>query len=159
MISFEKYYDIIPKTEYFPQFDPSGNKGGICFDGIKALTYQGADYMGQKTKVFAHIGFPKNIKAPIPAVVLVHGGGGHPEHVWIKKWNAKGYAAISMDTTGFFPTKPIPHLYEGFSEGLARKLLTPFCEESYTVGPSNCDMNDCTKMPLVNIWNPPCKTV
>lgn len=49
--------------------------------------------------------------------------GGHPDDIWIKKWNDRGYAAIAMDTTGFFPTKSAPHLYEDFSDGLQRKLV------------------------------------
>ena len=151
MISFDNLLNITPKIDYYPQFNPKGNKDDISFDGIKALTFESAAYTGQKTKVFAHIGFPKDTKKPVPAVVLVHGGGGHPEDVWIKKWNYRGYAAISMDTTGFFPTKPIPHLYEGFKEGLARELVPPFYEEGYTVAPSNCDMNDCLK-PIEDQW-------
>lgn len=143
MISFDKFFDTVPQVEYFPSFDPTGERDGVSFEGIKALAYEGADYKGSKTKVFAHIGFPENVREIVPAVVLIHGGGGHPDDIWIKKWNERGYAAISMDTTGYFPVKSIPHLYEGFSDGLERRLVPPFYEEGYTVGPDNTCMNDC----------------
>ena len=142
MISFDKFLDIVPRVEYFPEYETKGEGKGIELDGIKALAYDGAVYKGKQTKVFAHIGFPENMERPVPAVVLVHGGGGHPEDVWIKKWNQRGYAAIAMDTTGYFPSKPIPYLYEGFAEGLQRELVHPFAEDGYVVGPDNSAMTD-----------------
>lgn len=142
MISFDKFLDIVPRVEYFPEYETKGEGKGIKLDGIKALAYEGAVYKGKQTKVFAHIGFPENMESPVPAVVLVHGGGGHPEDVWIKKWNQRGYAAIAMDTTGYFPTKVIPYLYEGFAEGLQRELVHPFAEDGYVVGPDNSAMTD-----------------
>ena len=142
MISFDKFLDIVPRVEYFPEYETKGEGKGIKLDGIKALAYEGAVYKGKQTKVFAHIGFPENMERPVPAVVLVHGGGGHPEDVWIKKWNQRGYAAIAMDTTGYFPTKAIPYLYEGFAEGLQRELVHPFAEDGYVVGPDNSAMTD-----------------
>lgn len=148
---FDELFNVLPRIEYFPAYDPEGEHEGICFSGIKALAYDSVDYFGKHTKVFAHIGFPENAVYPVPAVVLVHGGGGHPEDIWIKKWNERGYAAISMDTTGFFPTKPIPHLYEGFAEGLKRELTPPFNEEGYTVAPNNSEMSD-TDLPVDSQW-------
>lgn len=142
MISFEKYLNTIPKTEYFPEFDTNGSVEDTDLQGIKALTFDGADYKGSKTKVFAHIGFPENTEGKVPAVILIHGGGGHPEDAWIKRWTDKGFAAIAPDTTGYFPTEKIPHLYEGFARGLRRELVKPFYEEGYTVGPDNSCMSD-----------------
>ena len=151
MISFKKILDMNPKVKYYPEFDPTGERDGVEFSGIKAITYDGADYMGAHTKIFAHIGFPKNTDKQMPAVVLVHGGGGHPEDVWIKKWNDRGYAAIAMDTTGFFPTKPIPYMCEGFADGVERKLVEPFVEDGYVVGPKNSLMKDCG-LPIEDQW-------
>ena len=76
---FDKFLDINPRLEYFQEFDPIGE-----YQGIKVLAYDGADYLGKHTKVFAHIGFPENAEFPIPAIVLVHGGLGHPDDAWIK---------------------------------------------------------------------------
>lgn len=45
------FLDILPEIRYIPEFDPS--------DSIRALTYDGAKIGGQKTKVFAYIGFPE----------------------------------------------------------------------------------------------------
>ncbi|MBQ6824046.1 MAG: acetylxylan esterase [Clostridia bacterium] len=151
MISFDKIMDQMPRMERFPAFDTEGEHKGVSLAGIEAIAYDGPDYKGEHTKIFAHIGFPDGGKEPMPAVVLVHGGGGHPEDIWIKKWNERGYAALSMDITGFFPTKPIPHLYEGFSEGLERRLAAPFAEEGYTVGPNNSEMRD-AELPLEEQW-------
>lgn len=131
MISFEKFFDIVPRVEYFPEYNPKGELNGYSFDGIEALAYDGADLGDKHTKVYAHIGFPEDVSKPVPAVVLVHGGGGHPEDMWIREWNKRGYAAIAMDTTGFFPVKPAPYLYDGFWEGMERELQAPFFEEGY----------------------------
>ena len=38
-------------------------------------------------------------------MVLVHGGGGKAFHEWVKIWNDKGYAAISMSLEGHMPNK------------------------------------------------------
>lgn len=151
MISFEKILNTTPRTEYFPAYNASGEYQGYRFDGIEALAYDGADYRGEHTKIFAHIGFPENAAEPVPAVVLVHGGGGHPEDLWIRKWNEKGYAAISMDTTGYFPVSPSPYLREGFAEGLDRRLCAPFAQEGYTVAPNNSSMSD-ADLPLEEQW-------
>jgi len=36
----------------------------------------------------------------VPGMVLVHGGLGSAFYRWVKFWNSRGYAAISMDTCG-----------------------------------------------------------
>jgi len=75
------------------------------YSGIKAITYDGMALDGQKTKVFAYIGFPQNASqsSPVPGIVLVHGGGGNAYYDWVKAWNDRGYAAIAMSNTGLFP--------------------------------------------------------
>ncbi|MDR1094192.1 MAG: acetylxylan esterase [Clostridiales bacterium] len=83
---------------------------GYAYGGgseIKAIEYRGADYMGLRTKVFAYIGFPAGASAEnkVPAVVLVHGGGGTAFPEWVRAWNERGYAAISMDTEGRRPDR------------------------------------------------------
>lgn len=74
-------------------------------EGVTAIEYTGADYRGAATKVFAYIGFPEdvNVENKVPAVVLVHGGNGTAFAKWVKEWNARGYAAIAMDTEGRRP--------------------------------------------------------
>lgn len=142
MITFEHLFNVDPEAEYFPEYDCNGEFNGVSFDGIKALTYRGADYEGKPTRVFAHIGFPEKTDRSIPAVILIHGGGGHPDDAWIKKWNSEGYAAIAMDTTGFFPTKPIC-LCEGLGDGdMIHGLHSPFYRQGHTVLPENRHMSD-----------------
>jgi dienelactone hydrolase len=55
--------------------------------------------------VFAYLGFPVNasVEQPVPAVVLLHGGGGSAFPQWVKIWNNRGYAAIAIDTEGHMP--------------------------------------------------------
>ena len=151
MIDFDKILEKEPQVTFFPDWETKGEAKGRDLSGIKVLSYEGAPLKGQPTKVFAHLGYPERMDGPCPAVVLVHGGGGHPEDIWIKKWNERGFAAISMDTTGFFPQKPIPYLYEGFAEGLERKLSAPFYEEGFTVGPTNSEMGD-MDLPIEDEW-------
>lgn len=103
---------------------------------IQAITYDCFDYKGEKTKTFAYVGFPEGASAenPVPAVVLVHGGGGHPFMDWVKRWNDRGYAAIAMETTGCFPTEMAVSYNEStmshFKHGLG-----VFAETGYTASP------------------------
>lgn len=68
--------------------------------GIKEIFYENEAYLGKKTEVFAYIGVPDNVKAPVPAMVCIHGGGGKAFKEWVELWNARGYAAIAMDLAG-----------------------------------------------------------
>jgi len=70
MIKFDEFLNINPRVQYFSEFNCSGEHKGYCFDGIQAITYDGADFGDKHTKVFAHIGFPKDLSKPVPAVVL-----------------------------------------------------------------------------------------
>ena len=64
--------------------------------GLKAIYFDAVDYKGKATKVFAWLGFPEDLSAPVPGIVLVHGGGGTAFKEWVSKWNAQGFAAISI---------------------------------------------------------------
>jgi len=70
-------------------------------DGVRALFYEGLPWKGKPTRVFAWHGVPAApAKAPFPAMILVHGGGGTAFDDWVRLWTQRGYAAISMDTCG-----------------------------------------------------------
>lgn len=73
--------------------------------GVRPLFYNGAPWNGKETRIFAWIGLPEGASAehPVPAVVLAHGGGATALADWVRLWNSKGYAAISMDTCGGIP--------------------------------------------------------
>ena len=87
-----------------PQFEWIDEKSPI-----KSLKYQGLDYRGKPTKVFAYYGFPDSPKTPgakqprFASVVLIHGGGGTAFREWVELWVKKGYAAIAMDLAGSRP--------------------------------------------------------
>lgn len=70
-------------------------------NGVKVAFYDGLPYRGKPTRIFCYYGVPKHTKgAKVPGMVLVHGGGGSAFYRWVKFWNDRGYAAISMDTCG-----------------------------------------------------------
>ena len=79
-------------------FDSSKNLKAIYFD---ALSYE-----GKETKVFAWLGLPEKTSGKVPGVVLVHGGGGTAFKEWVKRWNDRGYAAISIAVEGQTDIKP-----------------------------------------------------
>jgi hypothetical protein len=78
-------------------------------EGVKAIFYEGAKFKGQPTRVFAYVGIPKEAAAEpgkkVPAMVLIHGGGGTAFDRWVKVWNSRGYAAIAMDLCGCVPIR------------------------------------------------------
>jgi dienelactone hydrolase len=83
---------VPPKTYNAPDFDKTG---------IKALFYETLDWQGRPTRTFAYIGLPAEAKqTKVPAMVLVHGGGGTAFADWVQHWTARGYAAIAMDVCG-----------------------------------------------------------
>lgn len=86
--------------EHTPRYteDPS-RKPFADDDRIKAVYFDGEEYRGRATKVFAYIGFPETASKedPVPAMVLVHGGGVHAQADWVQYWTDRGYAAISFD--------------------------------------------------------------
>jgi dienelactone hydrolase len=92
-------------------WQPSKDQGEI-----KALFFETLDYKGKPTRAFAYLGIPKS-DIPIPAMVLVHGGGGRAFYEWVKIWNDRGYAAIAMSLEGFMPNETgqgkFTHEYSG----------------------------------------------
>jgi len=73
-------------------------------EGVKAVTYEGLPFRGKTTRVFAWLGLPAvEAGEKVPAMVLVHGGGGTAFEEWVRLWVSRGYAAIAMDTCGQIP--------------------------------------------------------
>jgi len=79
---------------------------------IRSLTYQGERYKGRPSEVFAFYATPGTVAGDpsrdrrLPAVVLVHGGGGTAFAEWVWLWAKRGYAAIAMDLSGRRPERP-----------------------------------------------------
>ncbi|MCL5995570.1 MAG: acetylxylan esterase [Chloroflexi bacterium] len=72
--------------------------------GVRALFYESVSWQGRPTRVFAWYGAPPHAEGEkLPALVLVHGGGGTAFADWVRLWNSRGYAAIAMDTCGGVP--------------------------------------------------------
>jgi len=66
-----RIYDV-PKIHW----EPSKDQGNI-----KGLFYTTIPFKGKETRVFVYLGIPKSDKK-VPAMVLVHGGGGTAFHEW-----------------------------------------------------------------------------
>ncbi len=74
---------------------------GFAAEGtMKPLFFEGLPYRGKPTRVFAWLGLPAERNGKVPGVVLVHGGGGTAFKEWVQKWNAQGFAAISIAVEG-----------------------------------------------------------
>ncbi len=77
---------------------------GLEVQGVTSLFYDGLPYQGKPTRVFAYVGIPNVSKGTrVPAMVLVHGGGGTAFDSWVRLWTSRGYAAIAMDLCGCVP--------------------------------------------------------
>lgn len=69
-------------------------------DGVRPVFFEGLPWQGRPTKVFAWLGIPEGKAGKLPGVVLVHGGGGTAFRDWVKRWNDRGFAAISIAVEG-----------------------------------------------------------
>lgn len=89
-------------------------------DSAVGIVYHGLTYKGKPQNVFAYYATPGTLSGDssrdknLPAVILVHGGGGTAFKEWAIMWAKKGYAAISMDMRGNGPGKK--HIAGGFDE-------------------------------------------
>ena len=97
MADLKKALTVKPTITYVPSLNYS--------DSVKAAFYTGMSQNGKSVRVFCYIGFPVGASAAskVPAVVLVHGGGGQAFPQWVEEWTKRGYAAIAMDNYGNMP--------------------------------------------------------
>ena len=72
--------------EYLPNMDR---------DGCQALFIP----VGIEKKSFAYLGMPEGEES-VPAVILIHGGGGTAYTTWVNQWARRGYAALAVDIEG-----------------------------------------------------------
>jgi glycerophosphoryl diester phosphodiesterase/dienelactone hydrolase len=76
---------------------------------VRSLLYAGEPYGGKPTRVFAYYATPGTLAGDVskdknlPAMVLIHGGGGTAFRDWAELWAKRGYAAIAMDLAGSRP--------------------------------------------------------
>ena len=78
-----------PRT--FPVEVPCSNEYGRVA-GVEPVWIEGEPWRGRPTRVFAWWGLPRGASAQrkVPAMVLVHGGGGTAFARWVKAWNDRG---------------------------------------------------------------------
>lgn len=86
---------------------------------VRSLFFEGEPLNGKPTRVFAYYATPGTLAGDVstdvdlPAVVLVHGGGGTAFREWAELWARRGYAAIAMDLAGHRPIEGTnPHQAE-----------------------------------------------
>ena len=72
---------------------------------LRSLYYEGEPYHGKTTRVFAYLARPEKSGARLPAMVLVHGGGGTAFKQWAELWARRGYVALAMDLAGQGPNR------------------------------------------------------
>ncbi|MBN1347021.1 MAG: acetylxylan esterase [Phycisphaerae bacterium] len=82
-----------------PKFEVAGQR-----DGLEMIYYEGEPFRGKPTRVFAYYGHPKGVAGKVPAMALVHGGGGEAFPQWVQLWVDRGYAALAMDLAGCGPS-------------------------------------------------------
>lgn len=78
---------------------------------VQSLIYEGETIDGKTTEVFSFYASPKTLglsngDEKVPAIVLIHGGGGTAFADWVWMWANRGYAAIAMDLGGRRPPAP-----------------------------------------------------
>ncbi|MDA1054267.1 MAG: acetylxylan esterase [Planctomycetota bacterium] len=80
---------------------------------VRSLFYAGESYQEKPTRVFAYYATPGTLQGDtkldqdLPAIVLVHGGGGTAFREWAELWAKRGYAAIAMDLAGHRPHEDV----------------------------------------------------
>ncbi len=67
---------------------------------VEEIYYLSRQYKGEPSKIFGYYCYPKNQKGKLPAVLIVHGGGGSAKLNSTAKWAQNGYAALSIDLPG-----------------------------------------------------------
>ncbi len=85
-------------------FQPPAATWGARTGLVQEVYYAGEPFEGKPTRVFAYVGRPTNAPGSrVPAMVLVHGGGGRAFAAWAEHWARRGYAALAMDLAGNGP--------------------------------------------------------
>lgn len=139
--------ETTPQWHRVPSFDPDLP----VFSGIQAIVYDGLETADGKTPTFAYLGFPEKTDSPVPAIVLVHGGGGQAYLSWVKMWTDRGYAAIAMNTRGYFPTGVNAGSRLPEDPGVQHGMFGDFLQPGYVDSPDEDGMSK-SDLPLTERW-------
>lgn len=94
---------------------------------IRSFLFESEPYRGHATEVFGFYATPGTLRGDtsmdkdLPAVVLLHGGGGTAFAEWTKIWADRGYAAIAVDLCGNRPAAPAIDTTTGKLAGTLRE--------------------------------------
>ncbi len=98
----ESFKNLVSKREAPQAYDVERRP-----DGLFQLYLDGPPYKSSPTQFFAIYNLPDTplqsdriTHGKIPAVVLVHGGGGTAFAEWVRRWNDAGFAAIAIAVEG-----------------------------------------------------------
>jgi dienelactone hydrolase len=119
---------------------PKVHEAASSEPGVRAFFYESVPYQGRPTRVFAYYGAPAGKR--LPAMVLIHGGGGTAFAEWVRMWNRRGYAAIAMDTVGTVPGRA--------EEG---KRWNPARKRHEHSGPAGWGDFDNVDLPVTDQWS------
>lgn len=67
---------------------------------IEEVTFSSRKFNGLPTRIFGYFCYPANLKHPLPAILIVHGGGGSASLALSTKWARQNYATLSIDLPG-----------------------------------------------------------
>ena len=85
---------------------PEQVKEGDKLVNLHTVTYESEPWLGKPTRVWGYYARPTELpEKKLPAIVLVHGGGGTAFPEWARLWAARGYAALAMDLSGCGPER------------------------------------------------------
>ncbi len=102
---------------------------GETTDSVREVYYEGEPFQGKPTRVFGYYGRPKEGKGPLPAMLLVHGGGGAAFAEWATLWAKRGYVALAMDLAGCGPEKK--RLPDGGPNQSHNEKFTEFTDDKF----------------------------
>ena len=67
---------------------------------IEEVYYQSRPYNGKPVTIFGYFCYPLNSRKPLPAILIVHGGGGTASRQRASRWSKYGYATFAIDLPG-----------------------------------------------------------
>src|SRR5687767_8676611 len=83
---------------------------GIVRDGagrsiLDEVYFQVQPFLGRPARACGYLAIPDAATEKLPAMLLIHGGGGMARPHWARYWAARGYAALAIDLYGQGPNR------------------------------------------------------